>query len=92
MVKLRPHTSNFLKINNHQAVLETELRHYSSLVRGSVIPFDYNGERYHFDVVELRSAPDGKRVSMAKVQDCDIAVEFLKPKDKRKGRGRDRRG
>jgi len=76
--------SDFLEISNHQAVLETELRHYSSLVRGTAIPFDYNGKRYRFDVVDLRSAPDGTRVTMAKVQDCDIAVDFLKPKDYKK--------
>ena len=89
-VRLRPHTSDFVKIGNHQAVLETELKHYSALTLGSTIPFDYRGERYHFDVVDLRSAPRGERVPMAKVQDCDIAAEFvrardqLKPKKKRR--------
>ena len=80
-VKLRPHTSNFLKITNHQAVLETELKHYSALTRGSIIPFDYRGERYYFDVVDLRSAPRGERVPMVKVQDCDIAAEFVRARD-----------
>ncbi len=89
-VRLRPHSSAFLKITNHQAVLETELKHYSSLVRGSTIPFDYLGKRYYFDVIDLRSAPRGEKVPMAKVQDCDIAAEFtkakdqIKPKDKKK--------
>ncbi len=80
-VKLRPHTSNFLKITNHQAVLETELKHYSALTRGSIIPFDYRGERHYFDVVDLRSAPRGERVPMVKVQDCDIAAEFVRARD-----------
>mmetsp|Transcript_36286 Transcript_36286/g.48623 ORF Transcript_36286/g.48623 Transcript_36286/m.48623 type:complete len:121 (+) Transcript_36286:190-552(+) len=80
-VKLRPHSSQFTKIQNHRAVLETELRHYSALVKGSTIPFDYLGKRYYFDVVELRSAPRGEKVDMAKVQDCDIAAEFVKAKD-----------
>lgn len=83
-VRLRPHTSAFVNIGNHQAVLETELKHYSALTLGSTIPFDYRGERYYFDVVDLRSAPRGERVPMAKVQDCDIAAEFVRAKDQLK--------
>lgn len=83
-VKLRPHSSEFVNIANHQAVLETELKHYSALVRGSSIPFDYNGKRFFFDVVDLRSAPRGEKVPMAKVQDCDIAAEFVRAKDQMK--------
>ena len=82
MAKLRPHSSDFAKdISNPQAVLETELRHYSSLVQGTTIAFDYNKKRYWFDVVELRSAPRGITVPMIKVQDCDIATDFLPSKD-----------
>ena len=83
-VRLRPHTAAFVNIGNHQAVLETELKHYSALTLGSTIPFDYRGERYYFDVVDLRSAPRGERVPMAKVQDCDIAAEFVRAKDQLK--------
>ncbi|KAL3760231.1 hypothetical protein ACHAWU_001741 [Discostella pseudostelligera] len=83
-VKLRPHNSSFLKITNHQAVLETELKHYSALTRGSIIPFDYRGERHYFDVVDLRCAPRGERVPMVKVQDCDIAAEFVRSRDELK--------
>jgi Ubiquitin fusion degradation protein UFD1 len=80
--KLRPHSSDFAKdISNPQAVLETELKHYSSLTKGSVIAFDYNGKRYWFDVVELRSAPRGEKCDMIKVQDCDIATDFLPARD-----------
>lgn len=83
-IKLRPHSSEFLKIANHQAVLETELKHYSSLTKGSTIPFDYLGKRYYFDVVDLRSAPRGEKVDTCKVQDCDIATEFIRAKDQLK--------
>ena len=82
MAKLRPHSSKFAtEISNTQAVLETELRHYSALTKGSTIAFDYNSKRYWFDVVELRSAPRGDKQPMVKVQDCDIATEFLVAKD-----------
>lgn len=82
LVKLRPHSSTFAKdISNTQAVLETELRHYSSLTKGATIPFDYNGKRYWFDVEELRSAPKGEKRTMVKLQDCDVATDFLRAKD-----------
>jgi len=86
MVRLRPHTSDFTKITNHQAVLETELKHYSALTKGGVVPFDYNGKRYYFDVVELRAAPRGEKVPMVKLQDCDIAAEFVPAKDQKKNK------
>jgi len=82
MAKFRPHSSDFAKdISNPQAVMETELRHYSSLTKGSTIAFDYNKKRYWFDVEELRAAPKGEKQSMVKVQDCDLATDFLVSKD-----------
>lgn len=82
LAKFRPHSSDFGKdISNPQAVMETELRHYSSLTRGSAIAFDYNGKRYWFDVEELHAAPKGEKQPMVKVQDCDLATDFLVSKD-----------
>jgi len=80
-VRLRPHAAAFLKIRNHRAVLETELKHYSALVKGSTIPFDYLGERHYFDVVDLRSAPRNEKVPVAKVQDCDLVAEFVRSRE-----------
>lgn len=82
MAKFRPHSSDFAKdISNPQAVMETELRHYSSLTKGSTIAFDYNEKRYWFDVEELRAAPKGEKQPTVKVQDCDLATDFLISKD-----------
>jgi cell division protein FtsB len=82
LAKLRPHSSSFAEeIANPQAVLETELRHYSCLTKGSTIAFDYNGKRYWFDVEELRSAPRGEKQPIVKVMDCDLATDFLPAKD-----------
>jgi len=86
-VRLRPHSSAFTAITDHRSVLETELRHYSALTAGSTVAFDYDGMRYYFDVVELRSAPKGARAPMVKVTDCDIAAEFVRPRDQMKKRG-----
>ena len=82
LAKFRPHSSDFTKdISNPQAVMETELRQYSSLTKGSSIAFDYNGKRYWFDVEELRAAPKGEKQPMVKSQDCDLATDFLVSKD-----------
>lgn len=85
LVRFRPHSSSFATdIANPQAVMETELRHYGSLTKGSTIAFDYNGKRYWFDVMELRAAPRGDKQPMVKVQDCDVASDFLPAKDTQK--------
>lgn len=82
MAKLRPLSSKTMQeIANPQAVLETELRHYSSLTKGSTIAFDYNKKRYWFDVAQVRSSPRGEKQSFIKVQDCDIRTDFLPAKD-----------
>uniref|UniRef100_A0A0G4HEN4 Ubiquitin fusion degradation protein UFD1 N-terminal subdomain 2 domain-containing protein n=1 Tax=Chromera velia CCMP2878 TaxID=1169474 RepID=A0A0G4HEN4_9ALVE len=49
-VKLRPRSEAFMKLSDHQAILESELRHYSALSRSSSILFCYNGQEYVMDV------------------------------------------
>ncbi|KAL3906433.1 MAG: hypothetical protein SGILL_009273, partial [Bacillariaceae sp.] len=90
--KFRPHSSDFAKdISQPQAVLETELRHYSSLTRGATIPLDYNGKRYWLDVEDLRCAPRGEKASMVKMQDCDVATDFMMSKEDRAKKLEERR-
>ena len=85
LAKFRPLTKKTMTdMTNPQAVLETELRHYSSLTAGSTIAFDYNMKRYWFEVAECRAAPRGEKVPAIKVQDCDIATEYLRAKDEPK--------
>jgi hypothetical protein len=80
--KFRPHSSEFVKeISNPIAVLETELRHYSSLTLGSTIAFDYNKKRYWFDVADVRSHPGKEKQPFIKTQDCDISTGFLPARD-----------
>jgi hypothetical protein len=70
---------DFVKVGSPQAVLETELKHYSTLSSPSLISLVYNGKRYYFEVAETRDAK-GRKVDGVKVQDCDVQVEFLKCK------------
>ena len=108
MARLRPHTKQFAKScsNNPQAVLETELRHYSSLTRGSTIAMEYNHVQYWFDVVDCKttttaaaaaatslgsSSSSRTSVPWIKVQDCDIATEFLPDRETRREQLRQKR-
>ena len=92
LARFRPHSAEFSKdISNPQAVFELELRHYSSLTRGSTIYLDYNGKRYWLDVEELRCAPRGEKAPMVKTQDCDLATDFLPSKEERAKKLEERR-
>jgi len=70
---------DFLKISNHQAVLETELKHYSTITPGTTISFVYNGCRYYFEVVETWTA-GRKWNGGVRAMDADIRVEFTRVK------------
>jgi len=56
LIKLQPHTKDFLDISNPKAVLETTLRSYSCLTVGDCIALHYNGRRYFIDVIEAKPA------------------------------------
>ena len=56
LIKLQPHTQDFLDISNPKAVLETTLRSYSCLTVGDCIALHYNGRRYYIDVIEAKPA------------------------------------
>lgn len=80
--KFRPHSTDFANnIDNPQAVMETELKHYSSLTKGASIAMDYNGQRYWLDIVDIKSSPRNERVSWIKVQDCNVSTDFLTAKN-----------
>ncbi|CEM16436.1 unnamed protein product [Vitrella brassicaformis CCMP3155] len=78
-VTFQPHNSAFLKMSNHQAVLERELRHYSSLTAGSTIVIKYNRRNFLIDVVEVKSGSEA--YDGVCVQDCDVSTDFIAPKD-----------
>ncbi|CAG9464011.1 unnamed protein product [Pedinophyceae sp. YPF-701] len=73
--KLQPHTSDFLDISDHKAVLETCLRNYSCLTRGDTIMIPYNGKNFYIDIKDTR--PD----EAICVIETDVQVDFEAPKD-----------
>ncbi|CAN0035964.1 unnamed protein product [Ectocarpus sp. 12 AP-2014] len=84
-IVLQPHSSAFLKMSNHQAVMETELRHYSAITRGTTVAFRYRKTLYKFNVLECIDA-DGKSQEAVCVQDSDVATDFQAALDTPAGR------
>ena len=83
LVRLQPHTSDFLKISDHQTVLENEIKHYSCLTAGTTIKFTHEGKNYYIDVVDTltQGGSEEKSVPAVCVQDSDVRTEFLTPLD-----------
>jgi len=74
-VKFQAHTSDFLDISDHKAVLEVSLRNYSCLTRGDTIMIPYNGKNYYIDVKDTKPDP------AISVIETDVQVDFEAPKD-----------
>ena len=56
-VKLKPQTTDFIKISNPKAVLEQSLRNFSAMTKGETFRIFYNKRKYDIGVVEVR--PEG---------------------------------
>ena len=75
-IKLQPHTSNFLTIDNPKKALEDALRYYYSILHeGDVISLKYQNQTYDVTVVETK--PDSPILSF----NTDLEVDFLPPLD-----------
>lgn len=60
-VKLRPQTSDFLRLTNHKAFLEKQLRSFSCLTKGEHICVWHEAmkKKFYIDVLELKPAVSG---------------------------------
>jgi ubiquitin fusion degradation protein 1 len=50
-IKLRPHQTEFIKLNNPKAVLEYELRNFTCLHEGDTIPITFNKVKFDIDIL-----------------------------------------
>jgi len=74
-VKLQPHQTEFIDLENPRAVLEAAMRGYSCLTAGDTIVVTSGGREFPIDILEVR--PDGA----ASVIETDIEVDFAPPLD-----------
>ncbi len=73
---LRPHTSDFLEIEDHKTFLEKGLvENYSILSNNDIISLEYCGNVLYFDIL---STEPGECII---INDTDLEVDFEKPLD-----------
>jgi ubiquitin fusion degradation protein 1 len=74
-LKLRPHTSAFLKVKHPKELLERNFARYSCVTVGDTVTVADGGARYLLDVVEARPA------LAVSTLETDCEVDFLPPLD-----------
>jgi ubiquitin fusion degradation protein 1 len=74
-VKVQPVTSDFLKISDQRAVLETSLRNFATFTVGDEIPIHYNDKEYRIKILEVKP---GDAIS---ITEADVEVDFAPPAD-----------
>lgn len=75
-IVLKPHTSNFLEIDDHKQFLETHLTmSYTTLSKGQIISIPYFEETILIDVLECEP------VNTISLLDTDLEVDFEAPYD-----------
>ena len=86
-IKFQPHSSDFLDIGDHTAVLTRTIENLGGLTQGSYVRVSDGQRTYTLDVLEVRGKPipssqrddsNGKAVSIGLLE-CPI--EFAEPKD-----------
>lgn len=75
LVKLRPHESTFLMIEDHKKILEQYLSNYGILNCMSTITFTHQDIQYNLDIIELM--PE----NIVSITNVDISVDFEPPVD-----------
>ncbi|KAL1924139.1 uncharacterized protein VTP21DRAFT_7174 [Calcarisporiella thermophila] len=74
-VKLQPQSVDFLDISDPKAVLENELRTFSTLTEGDIIQISYNRKIYEILVVEVKPSTRGA----ISIVETDLSVDFAPP-------------
>ena len=75
-IKVQPHDSMFLTLNDHKMLLEQALTSFNTLTQNSIITLSILTQQYSITILEI--FPNDKFVS---VIDTDLEVEFLPPID-----------
>ena len=73
LIKLRPHTIDFLDIEDHKTILEHTLKNYSILNKYTTISIEYLGIQHNIDIIDTKPA------DVIDINNSDIEVEFDGP-------------
>ena len=75
-IVLKPHSSNFLEIEDHKSVLENHLvKSYDTLFEGQTISIPYFDDKIYIDIIKCE--PN----KMISILETDLEVDFEKPYD-----------
>ena len=80
LIKIQPHDSIFITLDDHKSILESSLMQYNTLTSGTSIIIKTNGIEFNIDIVEIEDE-SGVKQHNAYTIDTDIEVDFLPPLD-----------
>ena len=78
MIKLRPHRTKFIELNNPKAVLEYQLRNFTCLHEGDTITISAFKDKFEIDILEINPKNDYNAICII---DTDVNVDFAPPLD-----------
>lgn len=78
MIKLQPHQTKFIDLNNPRAVLEYQLRNFTCLHEEDTITIEVFGDKYEIDILEIKPKNEYGAICII---DADVEVDFAPPLD-----------
>lgn len=78
MIKLQPHQTKFIDLNNPRAVLEYQLRNFTCLHEEDTITIEVFGEKFEIDILEIKPKNEYGAICII---DADVEVDFAPPLD-----------
>ena len=78
MVKLQPHQTKFIDMENPRAILEYQLRNFTCLHEGDTISIQVFNEKFEIDILEITPKNEYGAICII---DADVNVDFAPPLD-----------
>lgn len=78
LVKLRPHLTKFIDLQNPKAILEYQLRNFTCLHEGDTITIPFHDDKYEIDILEIQPKNDYGAICLIEVE---LQVDFAPPLD-----------
>lgn len=77
-IKLRPHQTKFIDLDNPKAVLEYQLRNFTCLHEGDTIQITTFSGKFEIDIMEIKPKNNYEAICII---DTDVEVDFAPPLD-----------
>ena len=78
MIKLQPHQTKFIQMENPKAILEYQLRNFTCLHEGDTISIQVFNNTFQIDILEIIPKNEYDAVCII---DADVNVDFSPPLD-----------